>query len=54
MARKGVQILPSTHTQDTIVSCIDFFDNYAFKVQNEIQDMHWFTFQITILVHITY
>jgi hypothetical protein len=39
---------------NTIVSCIDFFDNYAFKVQNKIQHMHWFSFQITILVHITY
>jgi hypothetical protein len=33
---------------------MDFFENYAMKVQNEIQDMHWFSFQITILVHITY
>ncbi len=24
------------------------------KVQNEIQDMHWFSFQIIVLVHITY
>jgi hypothetical protein len=24
------------------------------KVQNEIQDMHCFSFQITVLVHITY
>ncbi len=39
---------------NTIVSCIDFFENYAFKIQNKIQDMHWFLFQITILVHITY
>jgi hypothetical protein len=23
-------------------------------VQNEIRDMHWYSFQITILVHITY
>jgi hypothetical protein len=38
----------------TIVSCIDFFKNYAMKVQNEIQDMHWFFFQITILIHISY
>jgi hypothetical protein len=38
----------------TIVSCIDFFKNYAMKVQNEIQDMHWFSFQITILIHISY
>jgi hypothetical protein len=39
---------------DIIVSCIDFFENYAMKVQNEIQDMHWFSFQITIFVHISY
>ncbi len=24
------------------------------KVHNEIQDMHWFSFQIIVLVHITY
>jgi len=38
----------------TILSCIDFFENYAFKTQNEVQDMHWYNFQISILVHITY
>jgi hypothetical protein len=31
-----------------------FSENYAFKVQIEIQDMHWFSFQITVLMHITY
>ncbi len=25
---------------NTILSCIDFSENYAFKAQNEIQDMH--------------
>ncbi len=24
------------------------------KVQNEIQSMHWHTFQVSILIHITY
>ncbi len=38
----------------TIVSCIDFQHNYAFRVQNKIQDVHWFSFLITILVHIMY
>jgi hypothetical protein len=37
-----------------MLSCIDFSKNYAFKQQNEIQDMHWLSFQITILVHIMY
>jgi hypothetical protein len=40
--------------KDTIVSCIDLLESYAMKVQNEIQNMHWFSFQITVLVHITY
>jgi hypothetical protein len=38
----------------TVISCIDFSENYSLKVQNEIQSMHWYNFQITILVHITY
>ncbi len=33
---------------------IDFAKNYSFQCQNEIQEMHQFFFQITILVHITY
>ena len=39
---------------DTIVSVIDFAENYSFEVQNEVQSMHWFSYQITILVHITW
>jgi hypothetical protein len=27
--------------ENTIISCIDFSENYALKVQNEIHDMHW-------------
>lgn len=30
------------------------FENYAFKTQNEVQDMHWYNSKISILVHITY
>jgi len=37
-----------------VVSCIDFFENYTMKIQNDIQNMHWHNFQISILVHITY
>jgi hypothetical protein len=40
--------------EDIILSYIYFSENYAFKTQNEVQDMHWYNFQITILVHITY
>jgi hypothetical protein len=39
---------------DSILSQIDFAENYSFEMQNEIQSMHWHSFQITILVHITF
>jgi hypothetical protein len=39
---------------DYILSHIDFAKNYTFQIQNEIQSMHWHSFQVTILVHITY
>ena len=39
---------------DAIVSVIDFAKNYSFKWQNEVQSQHWFSFQVTILVHITF
>lgn len=41
-------------SNDCILSYIDFSENYAFKTQNEVQDMHRYNFQISILVHITY
>jgi hypothetical protein len=37
-----------------MVSIVDFAENYSFEVQNEVQSMHWHTFQIYILVHITF
>ena len=40
--------------RDVVVSVIDFAENYSFKEQNEIQSMHWYSSQVTILVHITY
>jgi hypothetical protein len=39
---------------NTVLSCIDFSENYIMKVQDEIQSMHWRTSQISILVMITY
>jgi hypothetical protein len=39
---------------DTLISYVDFSENYTLKVQNEIQSMHWHNDQITILVHIKY
>jgi hypothetical protein len=40
--------------RDTLISCVDFSENYTFKIQNEIQSMHWHNEQVTILVHIIY
>jgi hypothetical protein len=40
--------------EDAILSHIDFAENYSFKIQNEIQSMHWFSHHVTILVHLTY
>jgi hypothetical protein len=38
---------------DYILSHIDFIETYTFYIQNEIQSMHWHSFQVIILVHIT-
>jgi hypothetical protein len=38
----------------TVFSCVDFFENYNIKIQNEVQSMHWHNFQVTILVLIRY
>ena len=37
-----------------MVSVIDYVENYSFEVQNKVQSMHWHSYQISILVHITY
>jgi hypothetical protein len=39
---------------DTVVSVIDFAENYSFEVQNEVQSMHWHSYQVTILVQISW
>jgi hypothetical protein len=33
---------------------INFVENYIFMDFNEVQEMHWHSFQLTILVHICY
>jgi hypothetical protein len=37
-----------------VVSIVDFAKNYTFEVQNEVQSMHWHSYQIFILVHISF
>jgi hypothetical protein len=43
-----------TFLEGCVISCVDFSKNYTMKVQNEIQNMHWHNFQVSILVHICY
>lgn len=40
--------------ENKIIFYVDFLGNYTLMVQNEIQNMHWYNFQISILVHITH
>jgi hypothetical protein len=40
--------------EDAMVSVVDFAENYSFEIQNEVQSMHWHSYQISILVHITW
>jgi hypothetical protein len=42
----------ASFSDDTMVSVIDYAENYSFEVQNEVQSMHWHSYQVTILVHI--
>jgi hypothetical protein len=46
--------LLATFPKGTAVSVIDFAENYSFLIQNEIQSLHWYSDQVTILVHIVY
>ncbi len=37
-----------------IIFVVDFVENYNFQVQNEVPNMHWNSYQINTLMHITY
>ena len=43
-----------TFPPDSILSVVDFAENYTFQPFHELQAMHWLQHQITILVHICY
>ena len=43
-----------TFPPDSILSAVDFAENYTFQPYHELQSMHWLQHQITILVHICY
>ena len=40
--------------RDSVISVVDFAENYKFEIQNEVQSMHWHSYQISILVHISF
>ncbi|XP_057867281.2 uncharacterized protein LOC131074642 [Cryptomeria japonica] len=48
------KLCKDTFPLDTIVSVIDFAENYALKLQNEIQSMYYHSTQVTIFVHIAF
>jgi hypothetical protein len=39
---------------NSVVSVVDFAENYTFEIQNEVQSMHWHSYQVSILVHISF
>ncbi len=41
-------------SSNQILSVVDCAENYFFQWQNEIQSQHWFSFWITILVHLSF
>jgi hypothetical protein len=52
--KKQYKIFLETFPCESIMFIVDFVENYIFMDFNEIQEMHWHSFQLTILVHICY
>ncbi len=44
----------ANRSPNILVSYIDFAKNYSFMEHNEIKTQHWYNFQITIIVHLTW
>jgi hypothetical protein len=43
-----------TFLETLVMFVVDFVENYTFQKYKEVQEMYWFSFQLTILVHICY
>lgn len=39
---------------DAMVLNVDYANNYNFQVKNEVKYMHWHSYQITMLMQITW
>jgi hypothetical protein len=48
------RICLATFPPESIVFVVDFVENYSFAEWNEIQEMHFSSVQVTILVHVSY
>jgi len=54
MTRKPIQRVIAFVLRNLVLSIIDSAKNYTFAEQNEVQEAHWHSLNVTILVHITY
>jgi hypothetical protein len=54
MGRQIIQGLLEVFPKNNIMSVVDFVENYSFEIQNEVQSMHWYSYQISILIHICF
>jgi hypothetical protein len=52
--KEQYNICLNTFPPNSILSIVDFAENYSLQDFNEVQEMHWHSFQITIQVHICY
>ncbi len=44
----------NTFPLTSILLDVDFAKNYSFQDYNEVQEMHWHSFQIIVFIHICY
>ena len=48
------KICRHTFPQGTILSVVEFVENYTLQPQNEIQGQYYHLYQVSIMAHITY
>jgi hypothetical protein len=51
---KPLKLALESLPDNAILSHVDFAENYGYQVANEIQTEYYHSFQITIMVHITF
>ncbi len=48
------RICLNTFPETSMMFMVNFAENYTFQEYNEVQEMHWHSFQLIVLVHICY